>query len=86
MSNNFLNDSNGNKSSKRLWGSILLSVGIVLATILFFKSLEAEVADKQTTMNIINMFLVTGGGLLGVGVLESVIRKPRQARDDYGLE
>ena len=33
------------------------------------------VADGVTALNIINMFLITGGSLLGVGIFETAINK-----------
>ena len=75
MTGNFLQDSKGNKSSKRLWGSILLSIGIVFSVILFVYSLYEGAADASTALGIINMFLIAGGSLLGIGVFEKGIRK-----------
>jgi len=74
MRNNFLQDSKGNKSSKRLWGSILLSIGISFSVILFAYSLYKGAADATTALGIINMFLISGGGLLGIGVFEKGIK------------
>ena len=72
MSNKFLEDSTGNKSSKRLWGSILLSSGILFSAILFGYSLFLGAKDAATALGIINIFLISGGGLLGIGVFEKV--------------
>ena len=78
MTNNFLQDSKGNKSSKRLWGSILLCSGIIFSTILFAYSLYRGAADAATALGIINMFLISGGGLLGIGVFEKGINIKRR--------
>jgi hypothetical protein len=75
MTNDFLQDSQGNKSSKRLWGSILLGTGILFSGILFCYSLFKGAADAATALGIINIFLISGGGLLGVGVFEKAINK-----------
>ena len=75
MNNNFLQDSKGNKSYKRLWGSILLGSGIIFSTILFAYSLYQGAADAATALGIINMFLIAGGSLLGIGVFEKGIKK-----------
>jgi len=75
MNNNYLQDSKGNKSSKRLWGSILLATGIIFSTILFAYSLYRGTADAATALGIINMFLIAGGSLLGIGVFEKGIKK-----------
>jgi len=74
MKKDFLQDSKGNKSSKRLWGSILLTFGLVFSTILFVFSLLAGAADPATAISIINIFLFAGGSLLGVGVFEKGIK------------
>lgn len=65
-----LQDINGNKSSKRLWGSIILGIGITLSVILFGFSMYKGAADSATALNIVNTFFLTGGGLLGIGVAE----------------
>ncbi len=75
MTNEFLQDSKGNKSSKRLWGSILLGSGIIFSIILFAYSLYQGAADAPTALGIINMFLIAGGSLLGIGVFEKGIKK-----------
>ena len=75
MTNNFLQDSKGNKSSKRLWGSILLTIGVMFSVILFAYSLYQGAADAATAIGIINMFLIAGGSLLGIGVFEKGIKK-----------
>ena len=75
MTNNFLQDSEGNKSSKRLWGSILLGSGIIFSIILFAYSLYQGAADAATALGIINIFLIAGGSLLGIGVFEKGIKK-----------
>jgi hypothetical protein len=73
--NCYLQDNHGNKSSKRLWGSILLSFGIIFAMILFCFSLTKGASDPQTASNIINIFLYSGGGLLGIGTFEKILGK-----------
>ena len=65
-----LKDSKGKQSSKRAWGSVLLTIGIVFAMILFYYSLKTGAKDSVTANSIINMFLISGGGLLGIGVFE----------------
>lgn len=81
MTNNFLEDANGNKSSKRLWGSIVLGIGILFSVVLFIYSLSKGAADAATALGIINMFLISGGGLLGIGVFEKGIQKARRKND-----
>lgn len=74
MTKSFLQDANGNKSSKRLWGSIVLGTGILFSVVLFIYSLSKGAADAATALGIINMFLISGGSLLGIGVFEKGIQ------------
>jgi hypothetical protein len=78
MTNNFLEDASGNKSSKRLWGSIILGIGILFSAILFFYSLKIGAKDAATALGIINMFLIAGSSLLGIGVFERSAKKQNQ--------
>ncbi len=78
MGNKFLEDSNGNQSSKRLWGSILLVTGIVFAATLFVYSLRTGAKDAATALGIINIFLISGSGLLGIGAFEKVIKQDEE--------
>ena len=59
-----------NKFSKKLWGSVLLVAGdqyfIVFSIILFISSMVGSTADASTALGIINMLLISGGGLLGL--------------------
>lgn len=71
----FLEDSTGNKSSKRLWGSIVLALGITFSSILFFYSLYKIVADANTALDIIQTLITAGFGLLGIGVVEFFKKK-----------
>lgn len=71
----YLQDSEGNESSKRLWGSVLLGVGIVFSVILFAYSLLKGAEDSPTALGIINMFLLSGSGLLGIGIFEKGIKR-----------
>lgn len=75
MTNNFLQDSKGNKSSKRLWGSICISNGILLkngewACGLFYKALNP---NQIMTMEQASSSLITiGCVLLGLGLGENI--------------
>ena len=55
-----------NKLSKKLWGSVLLIAGIIFSIILFVSSMVGSTADASTALGIINMLLISGGGLLGL--------------------
>jgi len=67
----FLRDSFGNKSSKRIWGSIIIGLGAVAGICLFIMSVFfGGTGDPATAISIINSFLLFGGSLLGIGVIE----------------
>lgn len=70
MVSNLLSDAGGKKSSKRIWGSIMLGGGLALSIILFSFSLTQGAKDAQTATSIINMLLLAGSSLLGLGVFE----------------
>lgn len=74
----FLEDANGNKSSKRLWGSIILTAGIIGSAVLFYYSLHIGAKDAATALGIINMFLIAGSSLLGIGVFEKVVKEEKK--------
>ena len=78
MTNKFLQDSSGNKSSKRLWGTIILCIGILFSSILFGFSLINGAKDAATALGIVNLFLVSGGSLLGIGVFEKRLNKDKK--------
>tara|TARA_R110002012_G_C11324381_1_gene576226 strand:+ start:334 stop:579 length:246 start_codon:yes stop_codon:yes gene_type:complete len=67
----FLRDSFGNKSSKRIWGSIIIGLGAIAGICLFIMStFFGGAGDPATAISIINSFLLFGGSLLGIGVIE----------------
>ena len=75
MSNSFLQDSKGNKSSKRLWGSICLANGILLKNGEWVCGLAGKVlnADQVVIMQQASSSLITiGCVLLGLGVGEGL--------------
>ena len=65
-----LTDSNGNKSSKRVAGFIVLGMGLIMAAVLFSASIVKKVGDPDTAMSVINTMFITGGSLLGLGIAE----------------
>jgi hypothetical protein len=71
-----LKDNTGKKdSSKRITGAILISLGGALLMTLGVYSLFHKAADPNTVLNVGNTFIYTGGGLLGISVLEYVGKK-----------
>ena len=68
--NDYLQDTSGNKSSKRLWGSIILSVAIVLSIAVVITSVYVGNKIDDNVVSILNGFFITGAGLLGIGVVE----------------
>ena len=75
MSNKYLEDGQGNASSKRLFGAILIGIGGLMGVALFTASLFIVVKDPSTAISTMNTFIFTGSGLLGIGVLEGVVKK-----------
>ncbi len=66
----FFYDSQGNKSSKRLIGTILIGAGGVFLGIVGVVSLSRIVADPHTALAAGKTLIYAGAGLLGVGVIE----------------
>lgn len=76
----FLDDSNGNKSSKRLIGSVLVGCGLVMKFILFGWGIGHEFANELTELDgIADSLIYAGAGVLGIGVVEFF--KPRNKDD-----
>ncbi len=73
-----LEDSKGNRSSKRIFGAILITVALLCSITLFIISLLSGAPDANTAISVINMLLIAGGGLLGIGVFEKGIAKKKK--------
>lgn len=69
--NGFLRASDGGKSSKRLWGTILCSIACIMAVVLFVFSLYKPVVDSRTAFDVMITTLTAGCGLLGFTLLEN---------------
>ena len=65
-----LEDQNGNLSSKRVSGFIILMIGLSLLTTGGVLSIFREIKDSEVFLSVCKVLMTTGGGLLGVGVLE----------------
>jgi hypothetical protein len=76
MSNGIIEDANGNKSSKRIMGISMIGFSMLLALILFGFSISTEVKNAYTIIDIIKLFIYSGTGLLGIGVVENFAIKP----------
>ena len=70
----FLQGMNGEKSSKRLWGSIILGLGVFLGVNLFYFAVFGKVNDSHTALIVVEAFLAAGSALLGFGVFERTVK------------
>jgi hypothetical protein len=82
MPNGFLHDSEGDKSSKRLLGAILLGVGIIMASTLFIFALNKHVGDPGTCLSVLQYIFLAGTSLLGLGVAEGFTFRSKDKGDD----
>jgi CBS-domain-containing membrane protein len=64
-------DKTGDTSSKRISGVVILSTGLALLITIGIMSLFKTIADPTTAIQVSNTLMLTGGSLLGVGVIES---------------
>jgi hypothetical protein len=71
----FLDDDFGNHSSKRLWGSITLGIGLILAITLFIVSIFFHIVDNTTCIKVLEFLFTSGTALLGIGVIEGFTHK-----------
>ena len=68
-------DKNGDSSSKRIAGAIILGCGLVLLLAIGVMSIYKSIGDPATAIQVGNTLMLTGGSLLGVGVLEGIGEK-----------
>lgn len=71
----YLTDRDGDKSSKRLWGSILIALGGALLTAIGVSAIFLKVADPQTALSAGSTLITVGAGLIIGGVLEGIGQK-----------
>jgi CBS-domain-containing membrane protein len=64
-------DKTGDTSSKRIAGAVILSCGLGLLMVVGIMSISKVIADPSTALQVANTLMLTGGSLLGVGVIES---------------
>lgn len=67
-----LRDSSGNLSSKRIAGFSILILGAIYLLTIGIVSISRVVADSSTALDVGRVLIYTGGGLLGVGVVEKM--------------
>lgn len=70
-----IEDSQGDLSSKRVSGLVSVGIAILMGIGLYLASLFMGVKDPGTALEVIKIFAVTGGALLGVGIFEGVFKK-----------
>ena len=68
--NSLLQDREGNTSSKRVAGFILLGIGVVYYLAIGVTSIFKPVADPTTALAVGSTLIITGAGLLGISVVE----------------
>lgn len=71
----YLIDRDGDKSSKRLWGSVFCAMGGVLVASIGVAAIFVKVADPQTALTAGTTLITVGSGLLIGGVLEGIGQK-----------
>lgn len=72
MSNKYLEDAKGNKSSKRLWGSVFAVLLTGMSLFLFGYAVFNHIGDATTALKIIDALAILVGSLLGIGVFENI--------------
>lgn len=69
----FLDDNNGDRSSKRLFGAIILSVAIILSIAIIVIDLINPLTNLcDASLKVLEYMYISGTGLLGFGVLENL--------------
>jgi hypothetical protein len=82
MPNGFLHDSEGDKSSKRLVGVVLLGVALIMASTLFIFALKKQVGDPSTCLSVLQYLFIAGTSLLGIGVAEGFTFRSKDKEGD----
>lgn len=66
----YLESVEGDKSSKRLWGSILLANGILLKNLEWALPIFKELSNLALMQTTSESLIYAGAALLGIGVIE----------------
>lgn len=82
MLNEILSDVNGNTSSKRVTGFSMVIFAMVLSMVLFILSIFKAAVNSDVMIEVIKLFIYSGTGLLGVGVIENFATKPVSNKED----
>lgn len=69
---NMFKDKDGNWSSKRIIGFVIIMNALALDNFGAVYSALVGMADSSTFALLVNNMLIVGGSLLGVGVLEGI--------------
>ena len=67
----FYEDSEGNQSSKRVAGFLMVTFAMGLAFMVFVFSFFQELRNTDVILDVIHLFTFSGAGLLGIGVIEN---------------
>jgi hypothetical protein len=63
-------DGDGNKSSKRIVGTLLVVAGALLHLFIGVMSVQTQIGDPDTAIRAGNALVMTGGALIGSGLGE----------------
>ncbi len=72
-------DADGNKSSKRVNGTLLIWVGLGMSVITWGVSLFHPLGDAKTCLEICGLVIAMGGGLDTAGVFDNIFKKKKKA-------
>lgn len=77
IKNGFLDDNSGNRSSKRLFGAIILTVALLLSVFTVIWDVLHTNIDIPAAEKILEILFISGTSLLGFGVIEN-FAKPKK--------
>jgi hypothetical protein len=70
-----LQDQDGNVSSKRINGTLLLWIGIIMGVITWAVAIFHPLGNARAAMEIVAIFIGMGGGLDAAGIFDGVFKK-----------
>ena len=71
----FLEDSEGKKSSKRLLGSLCIGVSLVMSFMLFTYILYNPTVNIDNSLHLIELVIGVGSLLLGLGITDKFLKR-----------